>query len=126
MTTIELSPFDPTIHHLTPYPTDAENLAKLLEFRSILQNSGNDLYTQNIKWCTDVQLVRFLIARKYVIKDAHDLIMIAFEWRILRRPDEVEQTDGWSEQMSIESETGTYKSSYIRPISHTIPSYVAG
>lgn len=104
---IELSPFDTAVHHITPYPTSPEQLAKLLEFRSILQNSGSELYLKNLKWCTDIQLVRFLIARKYVLKDSYELIMVAFEWRSTRKPHEVEQNDGWAEKMGREAETGS-------------------
>ena len=103
---IDSSPFDNDIHHLTPYPTNPDHLAKLLEFRSILQNSGSDLYMQNLKWCTDLQLVRFLIARKYVIKDAYDLMVTAFTWRSSRPTNDVEQTDGWADKMGNEASTG--------------------
>ena len=105
---IDSSPFDNDIHHLTPYPTNPDHLAKLLEFRSILQNSGSDLYMQNLKWCTDLQLVRFLIARKYVIKDAYDLMVTAFTWRSSRPTNDVEQTDGWADKMGNEASTGEY------------------
>ena len=108
---IELSPFDTAVHHITPYPTSPEQLAKLLEFRSILQNSGSELYLKNLKWCTDIQLVRFLIARKYVLKDSYELIMIAFEWRSTIKPHEVEKNDGWADRMGREAETGSPESS---------------
>lgn len=55
-----------------------------------------------------MQLARFLIARKYDVKQAYDLLMTALEWRSTRRPDQVEQTDGWAERMGIESATGNF------------------
>lgn len=103
-----VSPYDSATHHLTPYPTDPQEVAKLHELRSILQNSGCESYQQNLLWCNDLQLARFLIARKYDVKNAYDLLMIALEWRSTRRPDEVEQTDGWAERMGVESATGHF------------------
>ena len=100
------SPYDVDIHHLSPHPKDASEVRKLSELRSTLQNSGNELYHRNLKWCCDQQLIRFLIARKFDIKQAYELIMSALEWRCQRKPDEVEQSDGWSDRMSKESETG--------------------
>jgi hypothetical protein len=100
------STFDHAIHHLTPYPTNPKDIKTLQEFRDILQNSGSDLYLENVKWCTDLQLVRFLVARKYDIQKAHEMIMIALEWRSSRRPDQVEQSDGWALRIETEIITG--------------------
>lgn len=114
------STFDHAIHHLTPYPTDPKDIKTLQEFRDVLQNSGSDLYLENVKWCTDLQLVRFLVARKYNIQQAHEMIMIALEWRSLRQPDQVEQSDGWAERIETEIITGKIylpgKDQYDRPI----------
>jgi hypothetical protein len=114
--TIE-SPFDSATHHLTPFPTDPQEVAKLHELRSVLQNSGCESYQQNLRWCNDLQLVRFLIARKYDVKQSYDLLMTALEWRSTRRPDQVEQTDGWAERMGIESATGNFSFLHRKKVS---------
>lgn len=100
------SPFDTTIHHMTAYPSDPKEIEKVLELRKLLESSNCQSYQQNLKWCNELQLVRFLIARKYDVKQAYDLLMSALKWRCERRPDEVEQCVGWSERFSKESETG--------------------
>lgn len=100
------SPFDTTIHHMTAYPSDPKEIEKLLELRKLLESSSCPSYQENLKWCNELQLVRFLIARKYDVKQAYDLLMSALKWRCERRPDEVEQYVGWSERFSKEAETG--------------------
>ena len=102
------SPFDTAIHHMTAYPTDPKEIEKLHELRKLLESSSCGSYQHSLKWCNDLQLVRFLIARKYDIKLSYDLLLTALKWRCERRPDEVEQCVGWAERFSREAETGDY------------------
>ena len=102
------SPFDFSVHHMTALPSNPKELEKLMEFRKQLESSTCQSYQQNLKWCNDLQLVRFLIARKYDVKQSYDLLMSALKWRSERRPDEVEHCAGWSERFGKEAETGKY------------------
>jgi hypothetical protein len=99
-------PFDAGIHILTPSPSSSEEFEKLSEFRNMLMNHSGNFYHKNLKACTDTQLVRFLVARKYNVNLAFDLFMVACDWRATRKPDEIEATDGWGDRMGLEAATG--------------------
>ena len=102
------SPFDKAIHHMTAYPTDPKEIEKISELRTLLEKSTCGSYQENLRWCNELQLVRFLIARKYDVKQAYDLLMTALKWRSERKPDEVEQCIGWADRFSKEAETGEH------------------
>ena len=98
-------PFERAIHFKTPNPDD-EQKKTLKDFREKLEVEGGDAYNSYKNWCSDGQLVRFLVARHYNLHAAFDLIMSALKWRSDRRPNEIELKEGWDEKMSIECETG--------------------
>lgn len=88
------------------YIIDEDEINKLHEFRDLLMNTEGELYERNLRFCSDMQLVRFLVARKYDLKQAHDLFKTAFDWREVRKPELLEACPGWYEAMEIESQTG--------------------
>jgi hypothetical protein len=98
-------PFDRDIHFKTPSPND-EQKKILKDFREKLESEGGDAYYSYKNWCSDGQLVRFLVARHYNLHAAYDLIMSALKWRSDRRPNEIEWKEGWDENISLECETG--------------------
>ena len=99
-------PFPPEIHLKTPSPANAEQRAALLELRDLLEKSHNASYNYARSWCTDAQLVRFLVARNYHIPRAFVLTLSACEWRATRKPSEIERQPGWEDMIRHECETG--------------------
>jgi hypothetical protein len=96
-------PFDPAVHIKTPMPSP-EQKQLVVELRGLLQDFPP--YHNHLSWADDVQLLRFLIARNFKIKDSLELIKSALKWRDLRKPAEIELGPYWPANMSRESETG--------------------
>jgi hypothetical protein len=97
-------PFDADTHIRSPDMTP-EQLAKVQELRSMLEH--HHLYVAYRRWCTDSQLQRFLIARLWNLKPAHDLVILALTWRSTRIPvGGVESLPNWEETMKNETDTG--------------------
>lgn len=69
-----------------------------------LQLISNNIYDEN--WCSDHLLFLFLIARNQNVAAAFEMMKIAWEWRVFRRPHEIQESPGWEARMSKESETG--------------------
>jgi len=96
---------DKSIHVLSTIPPpDSLNGEKIKELRQLLIQ--NEIIEEKSEGLPDKQLVRYLIARNYDVKKSYDLFMVAFNWRQLRKPDELEMIDGWGNRMGRESETG--------------------
>jgi hypothetical protein len=97
---------DKAIHVLSPIPdSDSIEGGKVDELRQLLIQ--NEIVPEGSeRGPSHPQLVRYLIARNYDVKKAYDLYMVAFNWRELRKPDELEMVDGWGDRMGHESETG--------------------
>jgi hypothetical protein len=95
--------FDRFIHISSPNPTNEQRLL-VEEFRRML--SEDILYKKHIEWATDSELLRFLIARHFKINSALELIRGALKWREQRKPNEIEKSLKWPQNMARESETG--------------------
>ena len=96
-------PFDPAIHLKCPQPNDTQiNIIK--EFRKKI--SVNQLYHKYVHFCSDAQLLRFLIAKNFDIKKSSTLILDALKWRDSHSIEEIESSLGWKEKFSKEGETG--------------------
>jgi hypothetical protein len=100
-----LFPFDEAIHYNTKIPNDEEKHA-LTDLRFKLKNDSGELYHRHQIFCSDSQLMRFLIARRFNVDEAFKAMMAAFLWRSSRNPDEIEFAAGWDEKISHEAETG--------------------
>jgi hypothetical protein len=101
---------DKTIHVLSTIPPpDSLDGEKIKELRQLLIQ--NEII--EAQGLPEDQLVRYLIARNYDVKKSYDLFMVAFNWRQLRKPDELEMIDGWGNRMGHESETGTCLCIYV-------------
>lgn len=95
------------IHVLSPIPApDSIEGKKLIELRELLEQDDDVAASLEKDRLTDRQLVRFLIARNYNVDKAYDLFLVAFTWRQLRKPNELEKVDGWGNRMGHEAETG--------------------
>ena len=70
--------------HIKSTKIDELTIAKIAELRHVL--CDEELYIEYKSWVTDEMLQRFLIARKYVVKDSHDLLISALKWRMNRIP----------------------------------------
>lgn len=100
-------PFDPIVHLRYEYENidDAERL-KIKEVLDIINAKYDELYSEHIEWLTDEQIIRFLVARNFVVKNAVEMIVEALRWRSWRKPSEIMNAANWNERMSKESETG--------------------
>ena len=104
--TDESPPFPPDIHICTPAPKNEQEKEALKQLREQLETSNNAAYVYAKSWCTDAQLIRFLVARQYVVEKALVLTLSACEWRQNRKPSEIESQPNWQETLSKEAETG--------------------
>jgi hypothetical protein len=98
---------DKNIHFKSPSfnELDSKQLLILEELKCLLEQ--DEIYTmlpENHLFCSNLQLIRFLIARNWNIKPTFDLLIGAIKWRNSRNVDKIEV--GWEEKMSKESETG--------------------
>jgi hypothetical protein len=96
-------PFNPAVHIMTAEPT-SEQRQKVAELRGMLQDFPP--YYNHFSWADETQLLRFLIARNFKMKDSLELIVSALKWRDLRKPADIELGPNWPGNMSRESETG--------------------
>jgi len=96
-------PFDPNIHLKSIEPTQIHNI-KINEFRKKL--SENVLYHKHIHFCSDEQLMRFLIAKNFDLKKSSSLILDALKWRDLHSIENIETVVDWEQKFSKEGETG--------------------
>lgn len=94
-------PFDADRHLKSP-PIDDSTRELIRQLRSVFENDEE----YDAAWCTDEVLQLFLIARNMNIELTHSMLKTAGKWRQFREPHLVEQTDGWQDKMSRESETG--------------------
>jgi hypothetical protein len=102
MTESPIAPSFDIARHLRA-PLADEAVQELIEqVRSAFK--GDDEY--NEEWCSDEVLQLFLIARNMNVELTYTMLKTAGEWRKFREPHLVEETDGWQEKMSRESETG--------------------
>lgn len=113
--TVVYPPFDVERHLKSPQ-IDESTQDLIAQVRSLFENDEEyDEY-----WCTDEVLQLFLIARNMDVSLTHCMLKTAGEWRNFRKPHLVEETDGWIEKMSKESETGKVyspgKDQWGRPI----------
>lgn len=99
----EPPPFPSDVHMLTPNPTE-EQTEKINKLREIVAKNAN--YAEHEAWVTNQTLQRFLIARNYDIDAAAKLMATALEWRTKRKPQLMDQKEGWNAYFSRESETG--------------------
>ena len=70
--------------HVTSPPIDEITARKIEELKDLLQD--DQLYIDYESWCTDDLLHRFLIARKNVVHDSHELLLSALKFRSHRIP----------------------------------------
>jgi hypothetical protein len=100
----ELKPtFEPTVHLKCRDPDD-DAMQKIAELRQLI--SSNPLYIRYMKFCSDKQLMLFLTAKSFNMKEAKKLVEEALKWRASRDVENIENTPGWQEKFSKESETG--------------------
>ena len=99
-------PFPIDIHICTPAPKNDQEKDALRQLREQLETSNNAAYLYAKSWCTDAQLVRFLVARQYDVEKALALTLAACEWREHRKPSEIELQPNWEKTLSKEAETG--------------------
>lgn len=98
---------DKHIHFKSPShdELDSKQLTTLEELKCLLEQ--DEIYIMSPEaqlFCSNSQLIRFLIARNWIIKPTYDLLIGAIKWRNTRNVDKIEL--GWEEKMSKESETG--------------------
>jgi hypothetical protein len=105
-TTTTSPPFPVDVHLKTAVPTSVEERTALVDLRDALEQGKSEHYVYNRAWCTDAQLVRFLVARNYKVDKALALTLSACEWRAKRKPGEIETHAGWEEEMKTEAATG--------------------
>ena len=99
-------PFPTDVHLKTAAPSSVEERSALVDLRDALEQGKNEHYAYNRTWCTDTQLVRFLVARNYDVEKAKNLTLSACEWRAKRKPGEMEAQPGWEDEMKTEAATG--------------------
>ena len=99
-------PFPKDVHICTPPPSNEEEKGALTQLREQLETSNNPAYLYAKSWCSDAQLVRFLVARQWDVEKAFALTLSACEWRQNRKPSEIESQPNWQETLSKEAETG--------------------
>ena len=73
--------FESTIHLKCKDPDD-EAMRKIAELRQLI--SPNPLYTRYSKFCSDKQLMLFLTAKSFNMKEAKKLVEEALKWRASR------------------------------------------
>jgi hypothetical protein len=119
------APFDASVHICSP-SVDADAVAKLRDFlasdpaASKAYKSALEKYPNANKWCSDAQLNRFLIARKFHIKDTASLLLGALEWRAMRQPESIETRKDFSLSFRQQASTGKIyipgKDKWNRPV----------
>lgn len=96
-------PFPPAIH-IKCDDGNGKYATKIQEFRSSLVD--HPLYSDFKEWLSDEQLLRFLVAKDFVMTKSHALICDALKWRSERKPHEIERQPGWQDKLKHEAMTG--------------------
>lgn len=97
-----ICPFETAVHIKCAPPPDVDHTSAVNELREQIKECPH----YDASYCTDHQLLLFLVARNFDISASHSMMEEALQWRAFRKPHEYLLSDTWREEIYKETETG--------------------